>query len=658
MTRITALAVVWLCICVITLTSAPQVKAQAGLSRALDAVRQADWEEARRSARQDGQIAQDIVLWHRLRAGFGTYNDVLDFLDRRADWPGLAWLKRKTETSFAAASNQTVLAYFMENPPQTAEGFLIHARALSAIGETGEAEASLVLAWRTLPMGSAVQSNYLSRYRALLAPHHGARIDRMLWDNHLVSARRMLPLVSEDTRKLAEARIALIDAAPGVDARIAAVPETLKTDPGLAFDRFVWRDRKGRDKDAIDLLLDRSVSAEALGLPDKWGNRRRVLARQEMRAGKPNRAYEIAARHFMSPEDGYVYADLEWLAGFIALRLLDDPATALRHFERFDAAVMSPISKGRGGYWIGRAHAALGDGAAAQAAYARAAGYQTSFYGLLAAEQADVPFDMSLVGQASPPDWQEAGFTRSSVFQAGMLLIKAGDAELAERFITHLAESLDTEQAAQLGEAALSMNRPHLAVMIGKRVAQRGVVIPRAYYAVHPVGRMELPMAPEMTLAIARRESEFDPRVVSGAGARGLMQVMPGTGRDVARDLGILSSHNTGRLTSEWRYNAKLGTNYLAGLADRFNGNVILMSAGYNAGPGRPTQWMGIFGDPRGRSVDMIDWIEFIPFRETRNYVMRVTESLPVYRARLGLPAHPIPFTEELNGSTLRAFAP
>ncbi len=628
------------------------------LAAGMAAMSNGEWEDAIRLAKRDGQVADDIIEWHRLRAGRGTYGQVIDFVERRYDWPGLDWLMRKSEPAFEEAPHSVVREVFGKRPAQTAEGVLIHARALENSGETGEAQANLVIAWRTMPMGATVQAEYLRDHRALLAAHHEARLDRLLWDNHLVSARRMLPLVSDGAAKLAETRIALQDLAPGVDARIAAVPEALRSDPGLAHDRFVWRDRKGRDADAITLMLERSTSAESLGLPAKWGERRRVLARQKMRELRGARAYQIASTHHMSPEDGYVYADLEWIAGFVALRQLNDPATALTHFQRFDAAIASPISKGRAGYWIGRAYEAMGDETAARLAYIDGSEYQTSFYGLLAAQRVGLPFDDRLIGATAPEGWQSAAFRDSSVFQAGLLLIAAGEANLAERFITHLAEDLNADEAAQLGEIALSMDRPHLAVMIGKRVAQRGIVIPRAYYAVHPVGRMELPMSSDMNLAIARRESEFDPRVVSGAGARGLMQVMPATARDVARDIGVLAAHSTGRLTEDWRYNARLGSRYLADLAGTFNGNVVLMSAGYNAGPSRPLRWMNLYGDPRRARVDMVDWIEFIPFRETRNYVMRVAESLPVYRARLGQDPHPVPFMEELTGSTLRAFAP
>tara|TARA_R100000655_G_scaffold94006_1_gene135379 strand:- start:254 stop:838 length:585 start_codon:yes stop_codon:yes gene_type:complete len=194
--------------------------------------------------------------------------------------------------------------------------------------------------------------------------------------------------------------------------------------------------------------------------------------------------------------------------------------------------------------------------------------------------------------------------------------------------------------------------------MIGKRAAQRGLEVPAAYYALHSLVEKDLPMATEMTLAIARRESEFDPNVQSGVGARGLMQIMPATAKDVARDLGISSQHTTDRLTADPDYNARLGATYLSQMAGQFDGNVSMMSAAYNAGPSRPRRWMSTYGDPRKGEIDIVDWIEMIPFRETQNYVMRVTESLPVYRARLGKDPLPIPFSEELTGSTLKAFAP
>ena len=628
------------------------------LSRGLAAMRDGDWERALTVSGARGSVSRDVVVWHWLRAGKGTAGDVMVFLGRRPDWPGLAWLRRKSEPAFSGEATDRVLKFFADQPPQTAEGALIHATALEQAGQSGDAQAGLVLAWRSMPMGRGLMDLYLSRHGDLLRPHHAARLDRMIWDGHLTSARAMLPLVGDSDRALAEARIALLDLAPGVDGLIARVPEALRDDPGLAHARFVWRHRKGRDDDAIELMLAHSGSAAELGEPQHWASRRRSLAREEMRDGTAALAYRIAASHQLTPEAGYAYADLEWIAGYIALTKLGDPATALRHFQRFDAVVETPISKARAGYWLGRAQEALGDADAAHAAYAMGAEYQTAFYGLLAAERIGRPFDPDLADPPPPPPWRTAPFLRSSVAEAGLLLLEADEPVLAERFLTHLVESRDETQALQMGAMAVDMGRPHLAVMIAKRAAQQGLVLNGAYYPLHEVSKLDLPMAKEMTLAIARRESEFDHRVVSGAGARGLMQVMPSTARLVAGQLGILGGHSTDRLLSDPDYNAKLGANYLAGLAGEFDGNVVMMAAGYNAGPRRPQQWIERFGDPRAGAVDIVDWIEHIPFNETRNYVMRVTESLPIYRARLGKPPLPIPFSRELAGSTLRAFAP
>jgi soluble lytic murein transglycosylase len=466
----------------------------------------------------------------------------------------------------------------------------------------------------------------------------------------------MFDLVGDADRALAETRIALQNRQDDVNKLINALPARMGGDAGLQKDRFEWRIRKGFEDSAKDLLLSQSISADALGQPEAWANRRRALARDEMRNGNPKRAYQMASQHFL--ESGSNFADLEWLSGYIALRFLNNPKRALTHFKAHDGAVESPISQGRAGYWQGRALQAMGDAEGAAKAYAQGAKFQSSFYGLLAAERGGLPFDQTLAGEQPTQDWRSSALARAPLFQAGMLLQASGELSLAERFWTHLAEQLIEDDAALLGQAAIDMKQPHLAVMIGKRVAQRGITIAAPYYPLHPAIKLDLNMAPEMVLAIARRESEFDPVVQSHVGARGLMQLMPGTADDVARDLGISDLHTTDRLTADPDHNARLGSEYLSQMAKRFNGNVVMVSAAYNAGPTRPARWMNTYGDPREGDIDIVDWIEMIPFRETQNYVMRVTESLPVYRARLGKDPLPRPFTEELIGSTLLSFTP
>ncbi|MEP2954464.1 MAG: lytic transglycosylase domain-containing protein [Sulfitobacter sp.] len=641
---------------VFVLTVPAEAQRPRPLGWAMDAMRSGNWDAAAALAARDGQAAVDVIEWHRLRAGRGTYAEARDFLNRRPDWPGEAYLRRQTEEAVIKQSQDDILDFFSAMAPQTPRGVLAHAKALIDSGQRGEAEANLVLAWRTMPMNATSQELFVDAHGSLLAPHHVARLEEMLWQREHSEARQMFDLVSSADKALAETRIALQKLESDVNTKINALPASKADAPGLAHDRFEWRMRKGLRDDAKALMLAKSTSAVGLGQPPAWANRRRALARDEMRNGDAKTAYRLASQHFLT--DGSNFADLEWLSGYIALRFLNDPTTALGHFQNHDNAVESPISQGRAGYWQGRALEAMGDAEGAARAYAMGAKFQTSFYGLLAAERGGIPFDEKLAGAAPAQDWRTSPLARAPLFEAGLLLQASGELSTAERFWTHLAEQLVPEDIALLGQAAIDAGQPHLAVMIGKRAAQRGLEVPAPYYALHSLVEKDLPMATEMTLAIARRESEFDPNVQSGVGARGLMQIMPATAKDVARDLGISSQHTTDRLTADPDYNARLGATYLSQMAGQFDGNVSMMSAAYNAGPRRPRRWMSTYGDPRKGEIDIVDWIEMIPFRETQNYVMRVTESLPVYRARLGKDPLPIPFSEELTGSTLKAFAP
>ncbi|MCA0961384.1 lytic transglycosylase domain-containing protein [Salipiger bermudensis] len=625
---------------------------QRPLAEAMQAMREGNWAAALIDSRGDGQPALDVILWHYLRSSRGEPSQIMDFIERNPDWPGMPYLREKSEIAISESGDMAIIrAFFDGYRPQTGAGALALARSYMAEGERGAAEAEVVLAWRTLALSSEERSSFLSQWGELLKDHHEARLDMALWQGWETNARAILPLVGDDWRALAEARIALRDMAPGVDGLIEKVPAALRDDPGLAYERFLWRVRKGRTADAVALLLAQSKSAETLGEPWAWAERRDDIAHSLMLDGEYQTAYQVASTHHLS--EGSDFAALEWLSGYLSLRFLDNPQRALRHFQSHGGAVDTPISMGRAGYWTGRAYEALGDAAAAQTAYEQGARWQTSFYGLLAAEKAGVAPNPALAGTEDFPDWNSAAFTESTVYKAAILLLASGELTLGERFLTHLAEGLDRQAIGQLGDMLAEMGRPHVQVMVGKRAARYGVELPGPYYALHPdLVASEFPVPKEMVLAIARRESEFDPAVVSHAGARGLMQLMPGTAQEVSGWLDIAYSHDG--LTEDPAYNARLGSTYLARLAERFDGNVVMMAAGYNAGPGRPIRWMDLFGDPRKGEIDVVDWIEMIPFNETRNYVMRVSESLPVYRARLGRDPLPVPFSQELTGSTLR----
>ncbi|SMX30756.1 lytic transglycosylase domain-containing protein [Actibacterium lipolyticum] len=621
-------------------------RAEPALSLVMKAVRADEWEAARTIARPEGRVVQDIVEWRYLRAGEGEFDQYVDFLKRNPDWPGLDRMRARGEVDIpASAKPDAVLDYFADYAPATGIGGLRLANAYKALGRNGDAEAQAVLTWRSMLLTPAVHAAFLNEFGDMLEPHHLARLDAMLWQGEAASAQLMLPLVPEEWGPLSSARIALRRQSAGVDQMIEAIPANLTNDAGLAYERFVWRARKGRDEDAMALLDERSISSAALGQPTRWASRRRTLARQAMRAGDAELAYRLAANHFLS--EGSDFADLEWLAGFIALRMLKEPEVALSHFRRFEAAVETPISLGRAGYWEGRALEELGRTEDAQAAFAKGGQHQTGFYGQLAAERAGMAMDAGLIGAETYPDWTTAPFAGSSALKAALLFVQAGERNLAELFLTHLAETAGAHGQAQLAGLALSLNEEHIALRIAKVAAGQGNVMPRAYFPVTNLGDAEHPVPTELVLSIARRESEFDPVVVSGAGARGLMQLMPGTAQEVAGKLDV--AYSSTALLTDPSYNARLGAAYLAGLIEEFGDNYVLVSAGYNAGPSRPRRWIGERGDPRSAGVDVIDWIEMIPFRETRNYVMRVTESVPIYRARLTGKTTPWRLSKELQ---------
>jgi soluble lytic murein transglycosylase len=608
------------------------------LARAMAAVAAKDWGAAVAVSAAGGAVSRDIVEWHRLRAGEGSFADCADFAVRRADWPGMPLLRRVCEAKLVEASPSQLRQWFAVLAPQTGTGALAQAAA------GGDATA-VVRAWREFSLNSAEQAAFLERYGALLAEHHGGRMAMLLDRGLLDQARAMLDLVTPGTKAVAAARIALQADENGVDALIAAVPERMLGSAGLARDRAAWRLRRGKAQGAAELVLQRSGSVQELGTPALWAEMRTNLVRDDLRAGNNARAYRLAARHRLGA--GNDFADLEWLAGYAALKL-GDAATALRHFRALEAAVSSPISLGRAGYWQGRAHELAGDATAARAAYAMGARYQTSYYGLLAAERAGLPLAPALAAAAPLPDWRGAGFLNHSVFQAAVLLRAAGATDLAVRFMLHLGESLSNDDMTRLAAMALEWNDTYLAVKLGKALADRGQELLPAYFPLSGLESLDLGVPAELALAIVRRESEFNPGAGSGAGARGLMQLMPGTAQMMAEKLAV--SYSAERLMTDPDYNARLGAAYLVALRDEFGPSLVLVAAGYNAGPGRPRRWIEERGDPRLGSVDVVDWVEMIPFAETRNYVMRVAESVVVYRARLYGAAPQVALTDLLRG--------
>ena len=609
---------------------------------------QQDWAEASSRAQGAGAVGADVIEWQRLRAGEGLLGEYEAFLARRPDWPGLPYLKAAGEVAVARSTDpERVLQYFADTPPAKAAGILALTAALEAKGRHAEAVEAATIGWTKLKFAADEQAHLLDTYGPDLRVAHELRLDRILWDgNRADEGARMLPLVSKDWAALGKARLALRADKDGVSALVNAVPKALKDDPGLAFERFLFRMRHDNYADAAALIVDRSASAQGLGDPVAWAAKRADLARILMRKGEPKSAYRVASTHHLT--DLGDMGDLEFLSGFIALRKLNDPARALQHFERL-AGATTPISQARAQYWLGRALEASGDKTKARSAYGKAANYQTSYYGMLAAEKLGLTLDESLLSNAPPAgSWKGADYAKSSVLEAAVRMAAAGNEQLSARFMLHLGESLSDAELGTLAGLALDLGQYRSAVLIAKAATERGLVLPSAYFPVPDMIPEALPVNRALALSIARRESEFDPEARSPAGALGLMQMLPATAAEVAKDQGIKFSK--AKLASDPAYNATLGAAYLKELVDQFGPSVALVASGYNAGPGRPRGWVGAFGDPRLASTDVVDWVEMIPFTETRTYVMRVVEGVVIYRAKLRGTAGPVNISDELTG--------
>ncbi len=589
-----------------------------------------EFEAARSAALATDPLTLDVVTWLRLRAGEGVFADYQLFVTARADWPGMSRLRAEGERKIEKGHDPAeVLRWFGDLRPQTGIGAVRLAEALIARGQPALAEDIIQTAWRTLRLTDEDQLLLVEGFGDVIAPLHNHRVDALLWRWRTTDAERMLPLLSEDHRKLAQARLAYIQKSSDLDEAVAAVPQALRDTPGLYYDRYNWLAERGNRREAIALLRARSTSAAALGEPFRWSGWRRVLARWAMRQGEAELAYELAANHFLT--DGSSFADLEWIAGFVALTDLDDAARALTHFEAARAAVTSPISIARMEYWKARSQDALGQ--PSELSYRAAAQHQTAFYGLLASDKLGLPLNQSLTGRADADDWQGADVLDDSLVRAALLLLDAGERGAAVTFFVDVGKRLPADDLARLGALLDARDESFFEVLLGKTAVTQGVLVPSIYYPIHAMAEMDLPVDAALALSVARRESEFNPVVGSAVGALGLMQLMPATAQEVAGFLGEPYSRN--RLTADWEYNARLGARYLLELQEQFGPGPVMIAAGYNAGPSRPVRWMDERGDPRIDEADIIDWIEHIPFRETRNYVMRVAESIPIYNARL-----------------------
>ncbi len=605
------------------------------LSRALAAAQRGDVAAVNGMRGDLDRVDQKIVDWYLIRMGSGLPSQAITaFAIANPTWPDPEFFRRRAEQALEKEnpSPDDVIGAFQGSRPYSNRGRILLARALVAKGRKADAAQWARYAYRDDKLTDDEASILENEFGSLLQPgDFKARFDMALLKGRAGDAMRAARKLGGGYEALARAGLAVEKKESNAGSLLDAVPGGLKSDPAYLFARAQYARRAERWKEAADLLIQAPKDRRLLGRPDEWWEEKRIVSRKLLDMGDAKTAYRVVLGHAGSTPANQAEADFHM--GWYALRFLKDAPAAMRHFAAVAEDSAKPVTRARAYYWMGRA-AEAGAGGSANEFYRKGAEFGFTFYGQMARAKLGSS-DLGISRTVSPNAADRAAMERDDRFEAIRRLGKLGRRDLATVFYKHMAETLPTAgQIAAVIEIAEKQGWTNLAVTAGKAGAQRGMDMQAMAFpiGVNPnVDTSGLERA--LAFAIMRQESEFNQSVISSAGATGIFQVMPDTGRDAAKMLGIGYDANAWR--NDPAYNIRLGSAYVANLVKNYDGNYVMAIAGYNAGPGRIRDWVRDYGDPRTGQVDIVDWMERIPFSETRNYVHRVLENLQVYRFRM-----------------------
>jgi peptidoglycan lytic transglycosylase len=607
---------------------------------------------------QDG-AARKLATWFEYRNGdYDASAEAIEvFRLANPQWPGQEELRERAEIALflADASPDRVRAFFGNGSPLTGAGKAALAGAFIKENNEPAARDLIISAWRHHQLNIAVEKKILARYGSMLTnADHQARIDKLLFPDSKATAEvalRTSKLLPAAEQKKVTARIAVVKRGANAGKLLDAIPASATNgDVGLLYNRIQWLRRKDRDQEAWKMLLGAPDEPDELIDLEGWWNERRLNCRIALNSGQPRIAYDIAAKH--GPISGDAYIEAEFLAGWIALRFLAEPETALGHFLALRAAAKGSKSLAVAEYWLGRTSLALGDHGSALVHFHAAAKYPQYFYGQLGRQALDAkPANLAVTPTPRPSEADIQSFMSNDAVRAIGIAYAAGMDGVTPQFFLALSRKLTNPgEVVLLAEFAKLAENPQIALRLAKIAFNRDL----------PVGDYALPIGvipqykslltdrvdPALVHALSRQESEFNAKAKSPVGAAGLMQLMPGTARMVAKQYKV--KYAPSELTNP-TYNAQLGEAHLRDLIDSYRGSYFLSLAAYNAGGGRVRDWMKAFGDPRNPNVDPIDWIERIPFTETREYVKKIMEALQLYRSRLSGSEKALQLVQDLN---------
>ncbi len=616
-------------------------------ARALKAAVQDNWPEAfNLAANSQDQATLKAVEWLYIRKNPTDSGPerIMNFVVANPDWPATTPLTRVAESILARKTTpiETVAKHFSRFSPISAYGHIAYARLALARSDKATAAKSIRKAWVNPKLPAHLEKQIAEDFISLLSQDdHKARMWALVMAQETNAAIRAAKYVSKAHAHAARVAQMLIRRKKNGPAYYKKLSAAFRNHPPMVYAYARWLRRNGKHSSAYDVLKNAPASHAAQIDPGQWFVEKRLAARHlagtEYKKYWPGIYRMMAAHGFAS---GKHFIEAEFLAGWFALRKLSNPAKAAVHFKRITEAATTRTDGSRGWYWLGRARAAKGENARAEEAYRQAAASPTLFYGQLA---------LAILGNGTKALKLTTGTATArakqsvmsiEVFRAAYLLAQAGGSKYLLPFLSPIARAVNSRDEATAAIDQIHTYAGHFtAIRLAKTFGSKGIDVDNWAYPVNAMPAWKTinnKVERAVVMGLSRQESEFNAVAGSHAGARGLMQIMPGTGRHIARQYKI-ANYKTDHLTANPALNVAMGEAYLGDLIEDFKGSYIMAFAGYNAGPGNAIKWIKIYGDPRKGDIDAIDWVESIPITETRKYVQKVMQNVHVYRTRLDL---------------------
>ncbi len=581
---------------------------------------------------------RDLINWMYLKTtgNQASFNDYQKFINKNPDYPRVGRLQYLAEHKIYLRNNSpsAIINYFNKYPPVSGMGKIKLAEAYLEQGKFENVPELIKDGWLNASLSSRDLKYYRSKFKKYLTSgDHLKRADYLAWNNKYWDLKRMLRYLPKEERALYNARQILMSNSYGVDKSISDVPQRLKNNIGLEYDRLKWRNRRGRVDPSIEILNSHSNKSEAeLVRADLWWKQRESLVRTLIYRKKYDIAYKIASEHSLT--SGPEYAEAEWLSGWISLSFLKSPEYSVNHFKNFYDNVSYPISLARGAYWLGKAYKTMGDQSSAEKYFIEGSVFLTTYYGQLSFNEIKNSESFTLKDDGKFEKEYEKEFEKNKLIRHLKILKELNATKYGKDIVKHLA-TINIEKGSEVlaARVATNLERYDYAIQISKQASYQKRFHNEFNYPIISTPRIinqkEMP-SQELILAVIRQESEFDRKANSYVGARGMMQLMKPTAKIVAKQAKL--PYSISGLTSDPEYNIKLGSYYLSTLLDNYDGVYPFAIAAYNAGPNRVKTWRKINGDPSKNQINYVDWIELIRFKETRNYVQRVIENVNVYK--------------------------